>query len=221
MKKNQFLIVFAKEPRHGQVKTRLSHYLSKDQTVSLYKAFIGDTLAIARKIKNCSRILAYHAHGNPTYLKKIAPDYTFYRQQGASLGQRLYNAFLFASKEGANKTVIIGSDAPNLPFRYIEMAFRKLSRYDVVFGPSRDGGYYLVGLKTPIRNIFQAIKWSTSQVLNQSLNKARKANKKFYLLKVWQDIDTCADLKRLKRTLKTNKHEAVQTRKFFYGKIRK
>ncbi|MBF0385471.1 MAG: TIGR04282 family arsenosugar biosynthesis glycosyltransferase, partial [Candidatus Omnitrophica bacterium] len=164
------------------------------------------------------KIVAYHDRGNPTYLKTIAKDHTFYKQQGSSLGQRLYNAFVFARDQGAAKTVIIGSDAPDLPLSYIKTAFRKLSSYDVIFGPSRDGGYYLVGLKMPLRNIFQNIEWSSSEVLNQSLAKAKKAKKNVYLLKPWQDVDCCDDLERLKKILKKNKSTATNTRIFLYGK---
>lgn len=218
MRENRFLIVFAKEPRLGKVKTRLSDCLSKKQTVDLYKAFIQDTLAIGRKLKNCKKIVAYHYDGNPLYLKKNAIGYSFYKQQGASLGQRLYNAFVFAKSQGATKIVIVGSDAPDLPPEYVEAAFRELPRHDVVFGPSRDGGYYLVGLKIPVLKIFQGIKWSTSSVLEKSLCKAKKAGKSVYLLKPWQDIDCCEDLNRLKTTLKNKTDIAKYTRIWLYGK---
>jgi hypothetical protein len=218
MKENRFLIVFAKEPRCGQVKTRLSDCLSRKQAVGLYKAFIQDTIEISSKCKNCTRILAYHAEGNPLYLKKVANGYTFYKQQKTSLGQRLYNAFVFARNQGSTKTVIIGSDAPDLPISYIETAFSKLSRHDLIFGPSKDGGYYLVGLKMPVRNIFQGIKWSTSSVLQESLLKAKKANKSVYLLKPWQDVDCCEDLNRLEENLKNKTDIAQHTRRWLYGK---
>ncbi|UCC95916.1 MAG: TIGR04282 family arsenosugar biosynthesis glycosyltransferase [Candidatus Omnitrophota bacterium] len=218
MRENRFLIVFAKEPRCGQVKTRLRNLLSERQVVNLYKAFIKDTIKLGNKCKNFNKIIAYHAQGNPVYLKKVASKYTFYKQRGVSLGQRLYNAFEFARNQGATKTVIIGSDAPDLPFSYIDTAFRKLASHEVIFGPSKDGGYYLVALKKPIRNIFQNIKWSTCSVLAQSLAKAKKANKKVYLLKVWQDVDSCEDLRRLREFLKTKKSTAINTRRFLYGK---
>jgi hypothetical protein len=218
MKEKRFIIVFAKEPAVGQVKTRLKECLSEIKIVELYKAFIKDTIELINKCRNANKIMAYHSAGNPWYLKSIAADYFFYKQKGASLGQRLYKAFVFAKDQGATKTVVVGSDAPDLPPEYIETAYCKLSKYDVVLGPARDGGYYLVALKKPIRNIFQEIKWSTSSVLEQSLRKAKAADQKVYLLRPWRDIDQCDDLKLLSASLKTNKGCAQHTRRFLYGK---
>ena len=163
--------------------------------------------------------MAYHSDGNPGYLRKIAKGYIFYKQKGSSLGQRLHNAFVFAKDHGATKTVIIGSDAPDLPPAYIETAFRKLARHDVVFGPAKDGGYYLVALKKPLRNIFQGIKWSSSSVHRESLRKAKEANKRVYLLNAWQDVDCHDDLDRLKENLKNMPNRAKHTRRFLHGKI--
>ena len=134
------------------------------------------------------------------------------------MGRRLARAFAFAENQGATKTVIIGSDAPDLPCEYIETAFRQLSRHDIVFGPSCDGGYYLAALKEPIQNIFQGIKWSSSGVLKESVRKAKAAKKKVYLLKPWRDIDGREDLEAIRAAFKTNKISARHTRRFLDGK---
>ena len=218
MRDKRFIIVFAKEPQRGKVKTRLNNDLSPERAVGLYKAFLKDTVELINKYKNVHKIMAYHSEGNPVYLKRIAADYIFYKQKGASLGQRLYAAFVFAKNQGSTKTVIVGSDAPDLPPEYIETAFRKLSKHDVVFGPARDGGYYLVALKKSMRNIFLGIQWSTSRVLAESLRKAKEADQKVYLLKPWRDIDQYEDLKALRTLLKTNKNFAQHTRRFLHGK---
>ena len=218
MREKRFIIVFAKEPQRGKVKTRLKNGLSSEKIVRLYKAFLKDTGELINKCKTANKIMAYHFDGHPRYLKRIAKGYIFHKQNGNCLGQRLHNAFVFAKSQGSTKTVIIGSDAPDLPPEYIETAFQELSCHDVVFGPSRDGGYYLVGLKMPVRNIFQGIKWSTSSVLKDSLRKAKKADKSVYLLKPWQDIDSCEDLENLKNVFKYRKDIAKHTRKLLYGK---
>lgn len=218
MKEKRFIIVFAKEPRVGEVKTRLKHCFSENGIVHLYKAFLKDTVELINTCKNANKIMAYHADGNPRYLKRIAKGYIFYKQTGNSLGQRLHHAFVFAQSQGSSKTVIVGSDAPDLPPEYIETAFRKLARHDVVFGPARDGGYYLVALKKPIRNIFQGIKWSTSSVLPESLRKAKAAYQRIFLLKPWRDIDEYDDFKFMLASLKTNNGCAKHTRRFLHGK---
>lgn len=218
MKENRFIIVFAKEPQNGKVKTRLSKRLSSERILGLYKAFLKDTVELINKCKTINKVMAYHCDGNPSYLKKIAKGYIFYKQTGSSLGQRIHNAFVLAKNQGSTQTVIVGSDAPDLPPALIETAFRKLARHDVVFGPARDGGYYLVALKKPMRNIFQGIKWSTSSVLEESLRKAKKSDQKVYLLKPWGDIDEYDDFKLMNASLKTNKNCAKHTRRFLHGK---
>ncbi len=217
IKEKRFIIVFAKEPQRGKIKTRLNNDLSQKSIVGLYKAFLKDTVAAINTYKNVHKIMAYCSEGHPVYLKRIAPGYILYKQEGVSLGQRLYAAFVFAKNQGATKIVVVGSDAPDLPCAYIKTAFRKLARHDVVFGPSTDGGYYLVALKKPVRNIFQGIKWSTSSVLAESLRKAKGARQKVSLLKPWRDIDQYEDLEALRTSVKKNKACARHTREFLYG----
>lgn len=198
----RFLIVFAKEAQRGAVKTRLRSYLSEEQCVNLYKSFLKDTVDIARKINCETRIMAYESNGkSPEFLKKISNDFKFYKQKGKNLGQRLYNAFKFAAKSGSSKTVIIGSDSPDLPKSYINKAFNKLNNSDLVLGPAYDGGYYLIGLREPCKEIFENIKWSSSSVFKQTLEKAKKARKKVAVLGLWHDIDTPQDLKYLKKII--------------------
>lgn len=210
------LIIFAKEPKKGKVKTRLQEYLTKNLCLNLYKAFLRDTLALAEKISCEHKILAYDSHGkNPRYLKKIAPWYTFYKQKGECLGERMHNAFIFAKDAGASKIVIIGSDAPTLPASSIKKAFGLLGRADLVLGPSLDGGYYLIGLKSPRAGLFKDIAWSSPAVFKDTLKNARKFKQSVALLDKRYDIDEVKDLLRLKNDLSEirNRNVARWTRK--------
>ena len=147
------LVVFAKEPRLGRVKTRLRDVLTNRQCLGLYKAFLKDTKAMIDRVDCPLKILAYDSfHREPRYLKEIFSKFIFYQQKGKDLGERMHKAFQCAQKLGAEKTVLIGSDVPELPPQYIQEAFIELNKNDFVLGPSEDGGYYLIGLKIPCKN---------------------------------------------------------------------
>lgn len=210
------LIIFAREPQKGRVKTRLKDCLSTRQCLNLYKAFLKDTIDIAKNIKCEDRILAYESIGKPQYLKKIARPFRLYKQKGRNLGDKMHNAFKFAVNNKATKVVIIGSDSPTLPPGYIEEAFRRLDRNDVVVGPSYDYGYYLIGLKKACFGIFKSIQWSSDRVFAQTAKNARRLNKKIAILDKWYDIDKAETLTYLKQDLKKQKDKSVArwTRKF-------
>lgn len=210
------LIVFAREPQEGKVKTRLEGYLSKRRCLNLYKALLKDSLEAARGVSCAYRILAYEScGGNPGYLKRAALRYIFYKQKGRSLGERMHNAFKFAKAMGAAKTVIIGSDIPHLSSRAIERAFFLLGRSDLVLGPAIDGGYYLIGLKSPLAGLFKGITWSSSAVFEHTLGKAKRLKKTVALLEEKYDIDDKEALLRLRGDLNKphNRLKAKWTRR--------
>jgi hypothetical protein len=204
------LIIFAKEPTKNTVKTRLRDYLSEAQRLNLYKAFLRDTINLAKRIHCDMRVLAYDSgNKNPQYLNRIARQFTFYKQQGNDLGQRMHNAFKFAKANKFSKTVIIGSDSPDLPEGFIEAAFRKLDETDVVLGPSLDGGYYLVGMKSLCLVIFKGIKWSSDKVLAATVDRLKRFNKDVTVLNKWCDVDDPKSLAHLKRNLKNQKDKNI------------
>ncbi len=210
------LIIFAKEPEKGKVKTRLKKYFSEPQLLNLYKAFLKDTSQIADKVDCEEKILAFAATKKPRYLKQVARDLKLYRQKGRDLGQRMYNAFVHTKDKRAGKTIIIGSDSPTLPAIIINRAFWKLDKCDVVLGPSIDGGYYLIGLKEPCSGLFKGVIWSSDQVLNETRKRARQLNKKVAMLDKWYDVDDSKTLARLIHDLgmKKHRHAAGWTRRF-------
>ena len=213
--KNDCLIIFAKEPQLGRVKTRLRTVLSDFQCLSLYKAFLKDTHAIIRSLKTISKILAYDSLNEPPrYLESIFKNYVFYKQKGRHLGQRMHKAFVWAKREGVQRIVIIGSDTPTLPKGYILEAFLRLKDNDLVLGPSEDGGYYLIGLKVPRYSLFEDIDWSSDKVLRQTINQAKIAEQRVYFLNKWQDIDTVESLTQLQKSFRqSNRKGALWTRK--------
>ncbi len=208
------LIVFAKEPQAGKVKTRLQGKLSQEDCAQLYKAFLQDTLELARAVPCEEKMLAYESLIEPKFLKAIAKDeFVFYKQRGTDLGQRLDNAFKFAKGRHNDKILIIGSDTPNLPVDYIKEAYVRLDKNDLVLGPSEDGGFYLIGFTQPCADLFSGVQWSADKVFEKTVSNAKNSGKKVAALKEWYDIDDAAGLAKLKRDLKKNKNSAPWTRK--------
>ncbi len=213
------LIIFAREPLKGKVKTRLHGCLPEAACRNLYKAFVQDSVALARSIACEKRYIAYDTEGSePRFLKSIAPDFGFFPQRGKHLGERIHRAFLFAARERADRTAIIGSDAPTLPSLYVRSAFLKLASHDVVVGPSLDGGYYLVGLTVPCKELFSRIGWGTNKVFMQTLARIRKMHLKAALLPPWYDVDDTRFLGFLRDALVRNRRGARKTREALDGR---
>lgn len=194
------LLVFAKEPRCGFVKTRLLDVLSGKECVELYKAFLQDTIEIAKKVSCQLKCIAYHTDNtSPVYITQIGTENNLllYRQEGKDFGERICNALRFAFSLGASNSVIIGTDTPNLPIEFVQSAFDALDKYDIVLGPCLDGGYYLIGAKKLYERLFSNIEWGTDRVLSQTIHRAKAMGKKLYLLERWYDVDSKDDLLRL------------------------
>jgi len=218
------LIVFAKEPVPGTVKTRLRSCFSDEGLVRLYKAFVKDTLAIVNETRRTRKILAFSSMEAPHFLRSVSNGFELIKQKGRTLGDRMHNAFLYDARENkSKKTVIVGTDSPTLPPRMIEKAFRALSRKDVVLGPSVDGGYYLIGMKEPCAGIFKGICWGSASVFKKTLDNATALGKTTALLDEWYDVDDRDGLQRLKTHLEAlkNKNIARNTRKFLKEELSK
>lgn len=209
----QTLIVFAKEPIPGKVKTRLKPLLSGRQCSALYTALLRDTLSAARSAGVGQNILCYESCGrSPVFLRRNRDGFVLRKQSGKDLGDRLRNAFDSVLEEEGDSAVIIGSDTPHLPSDYIKRAFRLLRSYDCVIGPSRDGGYYLIGLKNTYFELFEEIPWSTPGVLAVTMQRARSLGLKISLLPRLEDIDDPDSLHRVMRVLARLKGRTVAVR---------
>lgn len=193
------LIIFAREPVPGKVKTRLARDVGEQAAAELYAAMLADVLEKAVSLDDV-RLLVFWAL--ETGILPDGPEFQgleMLEQQGADLGERMKNAFIRAFNLGIDACCCIGSDLPDLPLDYIRQAFRELEQpeTDVVFGPAEDGGYYLVGMKKINDRLFADIAWSTPLVLETSLEHARELKLNTCLLPVWYDIDLIGDLRRL------------------------
>ena len=213
------LIIMAKEPSLGTVKTRLSPPLSPQECVALYTAFLRDTISLVeeacRLSKDVAPALAYTPTSAHRFFRGLAPGhFIFLAQKGAGLGERLCNLPVQARNLGHSPIVMISSDSPTLPPDIVVRCFTELRRpeVDVVLGPCDDGGYYLIGMKRPQPALFAGIAWSTEQVTGQTLRAARKAALRVSLLPTWPDVDTAEDLSALWTELQSNMQAAPHTR---------
>ncbi len=191
--------MFAKQPLPGRVKTRLTPPLSPDQAAELYRCMLDDTLAKVAELPDTVRLLMYEEQpGAADYFRQTATGCRLHPQCGDDLGERMANAFGLAFAKGYQAAVIIGTDSPDLPLSLIVAAFRKLEQTDIdaVYGPSEDGGYYLLGLKRVYAELFRDIPWSSVGVLEKSLARAERTGIQTELLPPWYDVDTAADLQR-------------------------
>ena len=183
--KDTLLIIFVKNIVLGKVKTRLAKTIGTQGAFEVYK-YIVDGLEKETSKLDCEK----HIYFSDVVIEEKWPNDTKLIQSEGDIGLRMKNAFQDAFSKGYKRVVLIGSDIPDVNAEIINEAFTKLNKKKAVFGPSEDGGYYLVGLSEMNESIFENIEWSTKKVLFQTLSKLDK----YALVKELNDIDTVEDL---------------------------
>ncbi len=208
------LIVFAKAPIEGYVKTRLCPPLTPDEAASLHGSLVLDLLERCQALKGCDRMLA----GSPT------PDHPFFgamktrfnipicEQVGDDLGARMSHAFQSALGTSYQSAVIIGTDIPGITAQLISTALKALEDHDVVLGPTEDGGYYLIGLRSPTPKLFENIAWSTDAVFAQTQEKANAMGLSVKVLPMLRDLDTIEDLQAFIQESKDKQNQTFSSR---------
>ena len=198
---NTALIIFAKAPIPGQVKTRLCPPLTPDEAATLHGSFILDTLertkaAVTRLKLPFDRYLACAPSSTLVFFKIMEERQTvkLLDQEGEDLGARMHRACETLFKGGYQRVLIIGTDVPSLPLDYYKQALMLLEKHDLVLGPALDGGYYLIGLSKPAPLLFENMPWSTDQVLALTREKANSLGLTIGLLPEWRDVDRIDDL---------------------------
>ena len=194
------LVIFAKAPLVGQVKTRLCPPLSPETAAELARCFLVDTVERACRLPTVKVYLAITpAESEPLFRSLLPFPVEYLAQRGTSLGEREHNSFVDLFQHGATRMVLIGSDIPTLPLSHLQEAFQHLedARGDAVFGPSSDGGYYLVGMRVLHPELFENISWSTSSVMADTLAQAEKHGLNVTFVPPWHDVDDKDDLARL------------------------
>ncbi|MFH4964846.1 TIGR04282 family arsenosugar biosynthesis glycosyltransferase [Gaetbulibacter sp. M235] len=197
------LVIFTRNPELGKCKTRLAKTIGEKSALDIYKYLLQHTAKVSKKTEAdkyvfySENIIKQDFWKSEVFRKKL--------QYGYDLGARMENAFSELFQLGYEKVIIIGSDLLDLTSSHIEKAFSSLSKNDVVIGPAKDGGYYLLGIKKLHPTIFKNKAWGTSTVLKDTLNDIQNCT--FDLLEELNDVDTFEDIKpyqELKKFYNTN-----------------
>lgn len=199
MTENRLLIIFAKNPEKGRVKTRLADTLGEDKALAIYQSLLDYTLDVAGSTESDREL----------WLSRYIPErsdlgiagFKLKLQRGGDLGERMSHSFQQAFGNGYRKVVIIGSDCAELTSEILEQAFEKLDSHNLVLGPSEDGGYYLLGMRQYDGELFEDICWSTKKVFRQTVESAQKLNLDIGFLPELNDVDNEADWQSAKDNL--------------------
>lgn len=205
-KGSRAILVFSKAAEHGGVKTRLRPAVGDDGCLALHLAMLQDTLDCCSATGAPVALYVAGDAGLPFTVRVPVR-----RQSEGDLGLRMQRAFE-ENLAAFEKVVIVGTDSPGLTASIVEEAFEAMEGKDLVLGPSEDGGYYLIGLRRMIKEIFSDIPWSGSEVLKRTLEKAPPDAA--HLLPPLFDVDVPDDLLRLEREM-GSLPQARRTREWF------
>lgn len=215
------LVIFAKAPIPGKVKTRLCPPLTPDEAATLHGSFVLDMLE-RTKLAVTTRQLPFHrylacAPSSALVFFKIMEERQGVRlldQVGEDLGQRMHRTSVDLFVKGYKQVVIVGTDVPTLPLSVYQEALAILACSDVVLGPALDGGYYLIGLTQPAGKLFAGVPWSTDQALAVTQQNATTLGLSVGLTIAWRDVDTVADLQALITECREDNKKPKQDRTF-------
>lgn len=209
------LIVFAKRPVPGAVKTRLTATLTPEDAARLYEAFLRDALIQYTDLDADVRLYLSPPAG-PLPEDLVAPTDSVHLQQGPGLGARMKMAFVETFATGYERLMIIGTDHPTLPTGFIRQGFDVLrTPKSICIGPSDDGGFYLLGMNDFYPELFHDMRYSHDSVFVDTLQRAALTDAMTVVLPPWYDVDTPETLRRLALDLEDPTVEATHTRRVF------
>jgi len=186
------ILIFARTPELGKVKTRLASDVGEAPALDLYHRLLAHTCDTVTRSGFPARV---HLAG-PMPERDLWSDAGFRRipQTDGDLGARMSAAFAHAFAEGVRSVVIIGTDCPGLRADHLHLAMTALETHEAVVGPADDGGYWLLGLTSPVRAIFENKTWSTDSVLRETLADFKALGMGVVRLETLRDVDTVDDL---------------------------
>jgi rSAM/selenodomain-associated transferase 1 len=193
MKNRNALIIIAKYPANGAVKTRING-LSDEQRVDLYSRLLNDTMKKLSSIPGVDTFIAYAPDDTGYYFSRFNAGLIPLSE--GDLGNRMYQAFQGTFKKGYVKISLVGADIPDLTSVIINKSYNELTVHDIVFGPATDGGYYLIGMKKLIAEVFTDVPWSADNTLEVSIKNAKQAGYSIGFTDKMTDVDTYEDAQR-------------------------
>jgi uncharacterized protein len=209
--RDRVLVIMAKAPRVGAVKTRLAPSLSPEAVADFYCCLLEDTLALARSLGDVEVAIMCPDRDVHELAQLAGDEATIVAQKGAGLAAGLTSVFAHFAQDRQRRTIAFNSDSPHLPRCVLEDAFETLAAHDVVVGPTHDGGYYLVGAKASYPTLFAHDGMGTSSALERLLSRALALELSVGFADAFYDIDVADDLTRLAAELRLAPTKAPRT----------
>lgn len=208
---NRTLVVMAKAPRPGMVKTRLTPRLPVEAVTQLYCCLLDDTIALARSFGTVEVVIMCPASDVQELMRLARGVVNVVAQKGEGLAAGLTSVFAYFAPTAGQRVVAFNSDSPHLPASVLDDAFETLTDHDVVVGPTNDGGYYLVGAKAAHPTLFDGDGMGTQGALEVLLARARGLQLSVGFTDPFYDIDVEGDLTRLAAELRIAPNRAPRT----------
>jgi uncharacterized protein len=208
---DRVLVIMAKAPRPGAVKTRLTPSLSPEAVTAFYRCLLDDTLALARSLGDVEVAIMCPEPDVNELARLAGKDVSVVAQKGEGLAAGLTSVFAHFAEGHPRGTIAFNSDSPHLPPSVLEDAFTALAEHDMVVGPTDDGGYYLVGAKASYPALFAREGMGTSSALERLLSNARALELSIGFSDPFYDIDVGDDLTRLAAELRLAPTRAPRT----------
>jgi rSAM/selenodomain-associated transferase 1 len=206
------LILFARFPRPGAVKTRLAATIGNEAAAGFYRLCVEHIVNESADLSHDVDRFVFCAERNELREMQewVGQHFEFEVQVGADLGERMENAFSLLFSHGAQKAILVGTDVPDLSAHIMDDAVNGLDTCDVVIGPCQDGGYYLLGIKELHEELFKDIPWSTGEVFDRTLDKVAALGLTLRHLPTLADIDTEEELRRWFESSRTGPNDPVR-----------
>ena len=208
---DRVLVIMAKAPRPGTVKTRLVPSLSPEAVTDFYCCLLDDTLALARSLGNVEVAIMCPEADTNELARLAGDDVNVVAQEGDGLAAGLASVFAHFPGNHHRRTIAFNSDSPHLPRCVLEAAFERLATHDVVVGSTYDGGYYLVGAKTAHPTLFANDGMGTSSALERLVLRVRALELSLAFVDFCYDVDVADDLARLAADLRVAPARAPRT----------
>jgi rSAM/selenodomain-associated transferase 1 len=205
------LVIMAKAPKPGVVKTRLAQSLPLEAVVELYRCLLDDTMALARSLGDVDVAIMCPASDMEDLSRAVGDSIPIVAQSGDGLAAGLTSVFAHFAEAGRRRIVAFNSDSPHLPASVLVSAFRALAQSDVVVGPTHDGGYYLVGATASHPGLFAGDGLGTTNAYEALLGRVRALGLSVSLTDAFYDIDVAEDLSRLAAELQSVPGRAPRT----------
>ncbi len=211
---NRTLVIMAKAPRPGSVKTRLAKSLSLEAVTGLYRCLLNDTIALAQGLDHVEIAIVCPTSDVDDVAHAVGKTVRIVPQTGQGLAAGLASVFAHFATPGHQRVIAFNSDSPHLPASVLETAFDVLEACDLVVGPTHDGGYYLVGARASHPDLFISDGMGTANALDALLTRARALGLSVHLTDPFYDVDVAGDLSQLANELQRLPVKAPRTAKW-------